>query len=391
MIKRRDFIKMGLGSLGAIALGPGLDVSEALGHSKTIRPRRTLRLTFTDAMVEMINLEQVYMWTFGDEENRPHYPGPTLFAREGDAFRVTLTNHLDEDHAFAISGTKINSGPIGPGQTKQMHLVAPKAGTYLYYDPLNAPVNRVLGLHGPMIVLPRITNTPYSDPTPNVQQLFNDLGTTAHFPGSPWDPARNFIWLFHDTDPTFNALAQPEGAPPINRILFKSQYSPRYFTIGGKSGHFVAHDHDISPHGHVGQPAMIRLLNAGLTTPSPHIHGNHIYVTSINGTVQRNLHYVDTFGLRSMDRVDWLVPFIRPPDIPPVADILNSGSNPNQYIRLDAAEELAYEDPFGLPQKPLAYPMHDHTEQSQTSNGGNYNTGTLVHLVFHGDRDGVEF
>jgi hypothetical protein len=38
---------------------------------------------------------------------------------------------------------------------------------------------------------------------------------------------------------------------------------------------------------------------------------------------------------------------------------------------------------------PLCYPMHDHSEPSQTSQGGNYNTGLISGIYFTGDRRGV--
>ena len=43
--------------------------------------------------------------------------------------------------------------------TASVTFTAPVAGTYLYLDPLNAPVNRMLGLHGVMIVEPALRET----------------------------------------------------------------------------------------------------------------------------------------------------------------------------------------------------------------------------------------
>lgn len=389
-INRRDFIKIGLTGMTAIAIGSDLKLPGIFRMSEAHAATISVNLTITDALVEMIDLKQVYMWTFADSTG-PKFPGPAIFAREGDTINLSFTNALDEDHAVAISGTRITSGIIAPGQTRLMSFAAPTAGTYIYYDPLNPPVNRVLGLHGVLVVLPGTgNNIPYSNPTANVRNLFNDLGTTAHFPGNPWNSQRTFIWALHMTDPVLNALAEPAGAPPINRTLFKTQYLPQYFTISGMSGHFSSMATNISPRGRVGQPALIRIVNTGLVVSACHQHGNHVYVTSINGQVQSNVLYVDTFRVRPMDRIDWVVPFIRPPDIPPVA-VLNGGTNPNQFIRLDAPQELAHVDMLGLPQSPLAYPMHDHTEPTQTSAGGNYNTGALAHIYITGDIDGVDF
>lgn len=36
---------------------------------------------------------------------------------------------------------------------------------------------------------------------------------------------------------------------------------------------------------------------------------------------------------------------------------------------------------------PLCYPMHDHSEPSQTAQGGNYNLGMISGMNFTGDRN----
>jgi hypothetical protein len=40
-----------------------------------------------------------------------------------------------------------------------------------------------------------------------------------------------------------------------------------------------------------------------------------------------------------------------------------------------------------VPQSPLCYPMHDHSEPSQASQGGNYNMGMIAGLNIVGDRN----
>ena len=91
---------------------------------------------------------------------------------------------------------------------------------------------------------------------------------------------------------------------------------PEYFTINGQSGFFAAHNPYITPHHRVGEPAVIRILNAGLSMHSLHLHANHYYVTGVNGVVQENPIWVDTFTVNPLDIVEWAVPFTRPPDIP---------------------------------------------------------------------------
>lgn len=380
-MNRRKFLKIGAGGLAAIAAG-NLRIPSIFESEVQAAPQQTISLSMMEAMVFMVDLRPVYMWTFADQRG-PYFPGPVIFVRESDVIRLNLTNSLNEDHAFTISGTSIRSGIIKPGQTERVFFVAPPAGTYIYFDPLNAPVNRILGLHGAMVVLPRAGNTPYREPTPEVQQLFNDLGTTAEFPGHPWNPARTWIWLIHNIDPRWHDLAL--AGSPINPTQLRNEFLPRYFTMNGKSGFFSGEDKNTALSGNVGQPALVRIVNTGLAFHSPHLHANHFFVIAVNGKVQDNLFFIDTFTVEPLDRVDWLVPFERPPDIPAVHP-----NNPQKLIRLDAAQELTLAF-GGVPQSPLDYPMHCHMEMSQTAAGGNYPMGLVTHFTFTGDVDGVPF
>ena len=47
-----------------------------------------------------------------------------------------------------------DSGPIAPGATFSGTFTATQSGAFLYYDNLNEPVNRVMGLHGALVVRP---------------------------------------------------------------------------------------------------------------------------------------------------------------------------------------------------------------------------------------------
>jgi hypothetical protein len=107
-----------------------------------------------------------------------------------------------------------------------------------------------------------------------------------------------------------------------------------------------------------------------------------------------------------MDRIDYTVPFERPPDVPNVrgigyADTPLTSLNgtpvwpPMEELDVhlpdigeDEAENIFGED-IDLEQRlsPLCYPMHDHSEPTQTCQGGNYNTGLISGIYFVGDRN----
>jgi hypothetical protein len=119
-----------------------------------------------------------------------------------------------------------------------------------------------------------------------------------------------------------------------------------------------------------------------------------------------------------MDRVDYVIPFMKPPDVPNQRGIgrpdaaLGTCWPPQQELNVripDIGEEKAFRpmvdgmgmimlDADGQPMRgeevdleqrlsPLCYPMHDHAEPSQTSQGGNYNTGLISGIYFTGDRN----
>ena len=424
-MKRRDFLKFGTAGLAVVAVGTMADWPLVWRGSKAYASSlggSHLTLDMVERDAEMVDGIRVPMWAYmltddnhGAALMAARIPGPVLVALEGDRIELHITNHITTGgaHGFAIPGVPlrvddatVDQVTIPPGNNEvRIEFTAPAAGTYMYLDPLNAPVNRTMGLHGVLVVLPNPVgnNTPYSTPTPSVQRLFNDLGTAAHFPGAPWDQARNAIWVFNCIDPVKAAAATASGAA-IAPATFLGGFLPQYFTINGKSGFFSAqhgngdeggaggHEHasglentlligeglfdpqgSVSIHGRVGQPIVIRTLNAGLMWQSPHIHGNHVYNLSdanINGSRQilSNLTMVDTWAMAPGDIKDVLHAYIAPPDIPAnFWEAANAGTNQEVF--------------------PLLYPMHDHNEISNTAAGGNYPQGAATHWQIDGPFD----
>ncbi|WP_305047058.1 multicopper oxidase domain-containing protein [Geoalkalibacter sp.] len=425
-MKRREFIKFSACGLSVVAVGsvaqwpgfwPGGKAWASSSHDEM------LELEMVEAMAEMVDGVRVPMWAFKlasalpgftDTRTLARIPGPAIFAMEGDHVQLHISNDIRQGgrHGFAIPGVmlqvdgrQVERVEIARGDDVHIEFHAPAPGTYMYLDPFNAPVNRVMGLHGALVVLPNPLNnrTPFADPTNEVRLLFNHLGTTEHFPGHPWDPARNAVWVFNTVDPVKNALAAANDTA-IAPSNFLGGYLPQYFTINGKSGFFGSqhhhttpdggdngdhdddHDHagdrrafdlaaNISIRGRVGQPIVIRNLNAGLMWHSPHIHGNHVYPLShadvrldaVNGVtvagerrILDNLLMVDTWAIPPATMEDVLLTYIAPPDIP---------SNFWARVAAGTNEELL----------PLFYPMHDHNEISNTAAGGNYPHGLTTH------------
>jgi len=459
-MKRRDFLKYTGTGMAALVVGGGLPW---IFQDEAYAAVRVQELSFemTDALKDMSTWTtttnpgaQCYFWIYKDVSGsvRPDCPGPMIFCTEGDLIKLTLKNSLDEDHNFFINGV-VNSGPIAPGATRIIRFRAPKGGSYLYYDNMNEPVNRVMGLHGAFIVMPEAPRlghkfTPYSRPTLAVQKLFDEFGSSAHFPGLAWEqgdpnpatfaPAfRQYVWLLHQPSSRLfaevgNTLPGTGARIPANFIeaftsdpfaldnfLGTGNRKPDYFTISGQSGHFSHNNSFLCPNLRAGEPCVIRLMNAGIHTHSMHIHANHMFISydSFKGGIQENPIWIDVYTLSPLRVVDYINPFMRPPDIPnrggigPIRTQIPSSANNNDMgpgladdPRISAVnphpvwpptEELNLVLPatagaaagLTVQLSPMCYPMHDHTEPSQTSQGGNYNMGMISGMNVTGDRN----
>jgi FtsP/CotA-like multicopper oxidase with cupredoxin domain len=319
---RRSFIKIGaasaaaFGAYGLIAWAP-----RAEGRSYTID------LFITEGEKMMVDGRMVYVRTFSPVRDRVSLPGPLMLVAENDAISITVTNTLNQPHGFAIDGV-IDSGPIEPGETKTLEFTAPAAGTYLYEDPVDSPFSRLLGLHGALVTMPVD-------------------GSMSVYPGGP-KFVRQWVWVTENVDSVWCERARRGGTTTLDEIV------PDYFLINGRSGVDSVHDPSISVHGKLYEPALVRIVNAGVATHAMHFHGNHLEVVCQNAKRAPYLMKKDTIMMPGGYTKDAILPFNPPPDIwPPIEE-------------------------WG-PELTLSYPMHCHAEMSQTAAGGLYPNGMLAH------------
>jgi FtsP/CotA-like multicopper oxidase with cupredoxin domain len=459
-VSRREFLKAGVGGAATIVVGSKLGW---LGASPALAATQVLDVTITDCMREMVTHNEInealcYFWIYKMNvtdanfvpvhDIPPEYPGPTIVAAKGDTITIRVTNTLDEPHSFFIPGI-VDSGPIAAdGGVWNSQFTVNELGTWLYYDNLNEPVNRVMGLHGALVVMPDHASppaghnfTPYENPTPAVQQLYDDFGNSEHFPGLAWHegdssewalssrlgqsvvncpPFRTYVWLTHEASPNlFAAVGSMAPGEVMDPEEFKNRFLrdtfsptrdndiPQYFMINGQSGMFAHDCPTMTPFGRVGEPVVVHILSAGLWTHSMHLHANHFYVTSVNGVPAENVLWVDVYHVEPMDRIDYTIPFMRPPDIgtvrgiglpeeplraiaghyvwPPIQEMDMYIPAPGEWTAWDQTGTVQID----LKQRmsPLCFPMHDHSEASQTSQGGNYNCGLISGIYFTGDRN----
>lgn len=421
-IHRRDFLKKSVAGLAAVVLGSTTLPKVFGGSQAQASLTGSLEMDMVDAYHEMVDGQLIYSWAFSIG-GQPSLPGPVIFVKEGDSVTLIIRNSLDEPHSFGIQGNDripfvVRSPVIPPGEVHTLTFTAPAPGTYIYEDLENAPVGRVLGLHGVLVVMPQADfvehDTPYGrlGSSHPVQMLFDDLGSKPWFPGDCWRPERQIIWVFSETDPRYNKMAE-EGQNISSQDMLKN-FMPCYFFINGRSGYFAAFDDHHHYHesgkmpkpippldGYIpaqeldtcimayqGEPILVRNVHVGLDTHSPHTHANHSYSVALNGIIQGDrldggCWWVDTWSMLPGDRMDVIYPMIQPPDIP--AEIWRKLMDGTSEEGFGPGEESHWNVAHPGPGFPMAYPMHSHQEISQTAAGGNYPQGLITHIEFLGD------
>ena len=332
-MKRRDFLRYGsAGIAGALVSGTGLITWTPRANAQTISKTYYI----TNGFISMPDFTSVYFMGYSDSSSGLNVPATPLIIQEGDTVNLTIVNTLNTPHSFKIDGV-VDSGTINGGSQKTISFQVSNPGTYMFYDGVNEPYNRIVGLHGPMAVMPQgSTNTLYAG-SPTFQQ--------------------QYFWVFNDIDPNWNDAVR-RGQTPTG------EYIPRYFTINGQSarppgapGHGdPSIDAMTNPstalHGSIGDRALVRSVNGGLCNHAVHCHGNHMEWLTSNGQIRPHIWKKDIIRLdHTRGTMDMIYPFEAPPDAWP-------------------------------PETTGCYPMHLHNEMSQTAGGGSYMFGALTDIYF---------
>jgi hypothetical protein len=262
---RAAFLKAGAG--GLVSVVGGAAALRAVSSSSATAATGTVKvpLLINEGYVKMTDGSPAFMRGFGLDgtTGAPMVPGPALgppaasvpigevpFVLEGQPVEVTIKNTLKDPHSFVIEGV-VGPVAIPAGATVTFTFNTPAApvaaGTYIYRDA--DQVQRLLGLHGALVVMPADgSRTPYR-PRP-------DLIPPPTF-------GQQFVWVTHDVDPVWGEQART-GQP----IVFET-FLPRFFTINGVSGQqSVASRRNLParvvvPDGVKGQGTLIRIVNTG--------------------------------------------------------------------------------------------------------------------------------
>lgn len=303
------------------------------------------------------------------------FPRRTIVAESGSRLRLRVHNGLRETHALAIQAAPgaapvAHTGPVQQGSSGTIDIVAPAPGTYLICDPSREPVERVLGLYGALVVVPREDRWRLSAGGPEFE--------------------RQWLWICHDVDPEWAALAQAGMTIDPGR----TPLLPRYFTLNDRSGFQslgISEDEAVNSAAHedtllsgsarrtdvrdfsrgtgatVVTGQLIRMVNAGVAAHQMHFHGNHVWTVRRNGVDfprSAQAAFVDGVGHPVLQLWEDVVE-LEPRDTKEV--MLPMKPPPDALEAVLAAQDCDW--PF---------PMHCHAEPSQTAAGGLYPGGIVA-------------
>ncbi|MBO0845447.1 MAG: multicopper oxidase domain-containing protein [Nocardioides sp.] len=273
---------------------------------------RTFNLVAKSGDIETPDGNAVFMWSYANADAPDNgsfqSPGPVLCATQGETIRVNLTNTLSEPTSIVFPGQ--DSEVTGNGTPGLLTSEAPAAspsdngsasytftasqpGTYIYESGSDVAKQIEMGLYGALVIRPNTTTCPAA------------AAPCAYDDTTQYDRSREFILLLADIDPELHHAVKT-GA----NYDFDAQRD-RYFTINGRSFPDTIMDNGsallptqpygamvrIQPTGPDGRPALIRLLNVGLSNHPFHPHGNHtIQIAQDGRQVARTEHFGETIG-----------------------------------------------------------------------------------------------
>ncbi len=182
---------------------------------------------------------------------------------EGDTLRLNIHNTDMDVHHFQVKGMSNPATIIPAGDSMMVEMVFPDAGSYIYYDPLNYPDNKSMGLAG-MI---NVKNHNHS----------------------------SFYWNIKDYQKSKSVNIDS------GNVEIWNNYYPNYFTINSKSNPGINMDTDARVTGSVGDTIYIYMVNTGQSIHSMHYHGYHLEVMHSTYNPSHVGRIKDTFPLYPME------------------------------------------------------------------------------------------
>lgn len=210
----------------------------------------------------------------------PSVPGPALVVPAGDSsLTINLRNALGgpgaEPVSIVIPGQAAAMAPVkftddqgrqrvrsftaeaAVGATRSYTWNNLRPGTYLYHSGTHPQVQVQMGLYGAMT---------------------HDAASGQAYAGVPYDGQTTL--LFSEVDPALHAAVANGDYGPGQAVTSTIDYRPRYFLINGESHDAASLTMTV---GSPGQTILLRLINAGLQTRAPVLHGLDMSLVAEDG------------------------------------------------------------------------------------------------------------
>jgi Multicopper oxidase len=274
----------------------------------------TFNLVANTGYIQTPDGNDVFMWSYAnaDAPDSGHFqsPGPVLCVTQGQTVVVNLRNTLPEATSIVFPGQDAQVSATGGSAglltteaaatngTVSYTFTAGQPGTYLYESGSDVSKQVEMGLYGALIVRPAL----------GANYAYNSSATQ-------FNPGREFMMLFNEIDPDLHKAVETGGTYDVNAL------HNRYFAVNGREFPDTILDNGTAllpeqPYGALvriqpntasnTQPALIRMLNAGLLNHPFHPHGNHTTEIAQDGRpIAPTEHFGETIG--SGQTIDYLL------------------------------------------------------------------------------------
>ena len=211
-------------------------------------------IMWTTGMHTLWDGNQALYYGFGEGSFAPpQFPGPILYANEGDTMVINVRNQSQgAPHTIHWHGLDVDQENDGVPQTSYViyhqedtfyKFVAPHAGTYLYHCHVASVVHVQLGMYGTVIIRPA------------------DGGNTAWTGGPSY--SKEYNWLMSEFDKTWHDSVPNHHAADTSLPYFAiPPYIPDYFMVNGQSRQQLS-DTNTAVAAKVGEKVYLRLSNIG--------------------------------------------------------------------------------------------------------------------------------
>ena len=248
---------------------------------------RTFNLTARQGTIETPDGNSSLMWSYAVTGGDFQSPGPILCANSGETVHVNLTNQLGDATSIVFPGQKnvltsggsaglFTSEAAAIGGTVSYEFTAGSPGTFVYESGTDPSRQVEMGLASALVVRPA------AQPT----WAYNRAD-------SAFDSDNEYILMLGEIDPELHSAVENGTAYDI-----LSRHD-RYFTINGRAFPDTLQDNDVpwlptQPYGslvHIkpydainnALPALIRIVNVGLTPHPFHPHGENLVQVGNDG------------------------------------------------------------------------------------------------------------